>query len=98
MNIQDLTSGLRAYSTPAITLLASSRASLLDYQDVGVLLLLRKAGLRITEVQVAMCSRKHGSSKVYSSWFKVCEYMLLTMILCLSNWSSRTSTPAREAS
>ncbi|WP_051434558.1 glycosyltransferase family 2 protein [Desulfonatronum lacustre] len=89
LNVRDLTSGLRAYSGPAVTLLASSRASLLDYQDVGVLLLLRKAGLRIQEVQVAMCPRRHGSSKVFSSWLKVGEYMLLTLVLCLSHCMSR---------
>ncbi|WP_045220755.1 glycosyltransferase family 2 protein [Desulfonatronum thioautotrophicum] len=93
LNVRDLTSGLRAYSGPAVTLLASSRASLLDYQDVGVLLLLRKAGLRIQEVQVAMCPRRHGSSKVFSSWLKVGEYMLLTLVLCLSHCLSRPASP-----
>lgn len=97
LNIQDLTSGLRAYSAPAITLLASSQASLLDYQDIGVLLLLRKAGLRIGEVQVPMCPRKHGSSKVFSSWLKVCEYMLITFILCISCCASRSATPPRSS-
>jgi glycosyltransferase involved in cell wall biosynthesis len=96
LHIRDLTSGLRAYSAPAVTLLASSRASLLDYQDVGVLLLLRKANLRIREVQVAMCPRVHGSSKVFSSWLKVGEYMLLTMILCLSHCLSRPAVPANR--
>jgi glycosyltransferase involved in cell wall biosynthesis len=85
LSVRDLTSGLRAYSAPAITLLASSRASLLDYQDVGVLLLLRKAGLRIQEVQVNMKPRVHGPSKIFSSWLKVAEYMLLTLILCFSH-------------
>jgi glycosyltransferase involved in cell wall biosynthesis len=85
LRIQDLTSGLRAYSAPAIFLLASSRATLLDYQDVGVLLLLQKTGLRILEVDVDMCDRKNGYSRVFSSWFKVGEYMLLTTILCLSH-------------
>lgn len=97
LNVRDLTSGLRAYSSPAVTLLASSRASLLDYQDVGVLLLLRKAGLRIQEVQVAMCPRRHGSSKVFSSWLKVGEYMLLTLVLCLSHCMSRP-TPQPQGS
>lgn len=90
LGVKDLTSGLRAYSSPAITLLASSRATLLDYQDVGVLLLLRKAGLRIHEVQVEMCPRVSGSSKVFASWLKVSEYMLLTMILCLSQCLRRS--------
>lgn len=89
LKIRDLTSGLRAYSFPAVTLLASSRATLLDYQDVGVLLLLRKAGLRIQEVQVDMCPRISGSSKIFANWLKVGEYMLLTVILCFSHCLSR---------
>lgn len=96
LNVRDLTSGLRAYSAPAVTLLASSRASLLDYQDVGVLLLLRKAGLRIQEIQVQMRPRAHGPSKIFSSWLKVAEYMLLTMILCSSHCFSRTC-PRKES-
>ncbi|TVQ97965.1 MAG: glycosyltransferase family 2 protein [Desulfovibrionales bacterium] len=96
LDIQDLTSGLRAYSSPAVLLLASSRATLLDYQDVGVLLLLRQAGLRIREVQVAMCPRRHGSSKVFSSWLKVGEYMLLTLLLCLSHCLFRPLAKLQE--
>jgi len=97
LDIQDLTSGLRAYSGPAVLLLASSRATLLDYQDLGVLLLLRNAGLRIREVQVVMCPRRHGSSKVFSSWLKVGEYMLLTLILCISHCMTRPKAVAQEA-
>ncbi len=96
LEVRDLTSGLRAYGSPAIALLASSRASLLDYQDVGVLLLLRKAGLRIREVSVDMCPRVSGSSKVFASWIKVSEYMILTMLLCFSHCLRRK--PRQEVS
>ena len=40
-----------------MTVLASREASLLDYQDVGVLLILRRKGLRIVETPVAMQPR-----------------------------------------
>lgn len=96
LNVRDLTSGLRAYSSPAIILLASSRASLLDYQDVGVLLLLRKAGLRIREVPVEMRPRSHGPSKIFCSWLKVAEYMLLTLVLCFSHCLTR-SCPGKDS-
>lgn len=89
LEVRDLTSGLRAYSAPAITLLASNRATLLDYQDVGVLLMLRNTGLRIKEVQVDMCPRINGSSKIFANWMKVGEYIMLTLILCLSHCLSR---------
>src|SRR5262249_28664178 len=40
IGVQDFTSGLRVYDRHAIRVLASRKASLLDYQDLGVLMLL----------------------------------------------------------
>lgn len=85
LDIEDLTSGFRAYNLPAMKILASKKATLLEYQDVGVLLLLMHSGLRIQEIQVPMCPRISGSSKIFSSWFRVAEYLLLNMILCASH-------------
>jgi glycosyltransferase involved in cell wall biosynthesis len=80
--IRDLTSGFRAYNREAVRLLASDRASLLEYQDLGVLLLLRHAGLRIVETPTPMKPRMSGHSQVFSSWAKVAVYLLHTGILC----------------
>ncbi|MGB5063353.1 MAG: glycosyltransferase family 2 protein, partial [Candidatus Competibacter sp.] len=44
LKLEDITSGFRAYNHTAMTALASREASLLDYQDVGVLLILRRKG------------------------------------------------------
>ncbi len=85
LEIKDLTSGFRAYSLPAMELLASKKATLLEYQDIGVLLLLIHSGLRIKEIQVPMHPRQSGSSKVFGSWLKVAEYLVLNMILCISH-------------
>lgn len=85
----DLTSGFRAYNRRAIELLSNEEATLLDYQDVGVLLLLRKAGLRIVEVPVSMRPRANGASRVFCSWWVVFHYMLETAILCLAHWGRR---------
>jgi hypothetical protein len=85
LEIEDLTSGFRAYDLAAMKILASKKATLLEYQDVGVLLLLIHAGLRMREIKVPMCVRVSGSSKIFSSWFKVAEYLLLTLILCTSH-------------
>jgi len=85
LGIEDLTSGFRAYDLPAMKILASKKATLLEYQDVGVLLLLIHAGLRMQEIKVPMRVRVAGSSKIFSSWFKVAEYLLLTLILCTSH-------------
>jgi glycosyltransferase involved in cell wall biosynthesis len=86
LEIEDLTSGFRAYDLPAMKILASKKATLLEYQDIGVLLLLMNAGLRIQEMKVPMRLRLSGSSKIFSSWFKVAEYLLLTLILCTSHF------------
>jgi glycosyltransferase involved in cell wall biosynthesis len=84
--LRDLTSGFRLYNRQAIEVLAASEATLLDYQDVGVLLLLRKAGLHITEVPVSMNLRQVGRSRIFYSWFSVARYMVTTTLLCLARW------------
>jgi hypothetical protein len=84
--LQDLTSGFRYYDRQAIELLAQEEATLLDYQDIGVLLILRKAGLRIVEVPVSMNTRLVGRSRIFNSWFSVAIYMLTTTLLCFARW------------
>ncbi len=84
LRISDLTSGFRAYNHAAMIVLASPEATLLDYQDIGVLLLLCRANLRIREILVPMYERSYGSSRVFSSWFIVGKYMLQTSVLCMA--------------
>ena len=83
-SIADLTSGFRFYDRAAIFLLASRDATLLDYQDLGVLLLLRAHGLTITEVPVAMALRSTGKSRIFCSWLAVARYMAQTTLLCIA--------------
>jgi len=66
---------------------------LLDYQDIGVLLLLRRANLRISEISVTMNPRKSGASRIFFSWWTVAWYMAETSLLCLARWN-----PARARS
>ena len=84
LHVEDITSGFRAYNHAAMTLLASHEASLLDYQDVGVLLILRRKGLRIVEIPVSMQPRTIGASKVFRSWMVVGKYLLQTSLLCIA--------------
>lgn len=84
LGVEDLTSGMRVYGPRALQVLGSSEATLLDYQDVGVLLLLRKYGLTMHEVPVTMYPRNSGKSRVFSSWWTVSRYMLQTTLLCLA--------------
>jgi len=93
LRFDDLTSGFRYYGTRACQLLAAEEATLLDYQDIGVLLLLRRANLRISEISVTMNPRKSGASRIFFSWWTVAWYMAETSLLCLARWN-----PARARS
>ncbi|EXJ17194.1 Glycosyl transferase [Imhoffiella purpurea] len=84
LELEDITSGFRAYNPKAMKLLASPEASLLDYQDVGVLLILHRNGLRVVEVPVPMQPRTQGISRVFNSWWTVGRYMLQTSLLCIA--------------
>ena len=93
-DMDDLTSGFRYYNGVACRLLAGEEATLLDYQDIGVLLLLRRSGLTIAEVEVPMSPRQAGKSRVFASWWKVARYMAETSLLCLARWG-QPRDPAR---
>lgn len=84
LRLRDFTSGLRLYDECAIRMLAAPEASLLDYQDVGVLMLLAKNGLHIVETPTPMRERVNGHSRVFASWAVVARYMFNTTILCIS--------------
>jgi glycosyltransferase involved in cell wall biosynthesis len=87
LHFDDLTSGFRYYGPRACQLLASEEATLLDYQDIGVLLLLRRANLRISEISVTMNPRKSGASRIFFSWWTVGWYMAETSLLALARWT-----------
>lgn len=91
LSVTDFTSGLRVYDRRAIRVLASRDASLLDYQDIGVLMLLRQNGLSIHETPTVMSPRSNGSSRVFSSWFTVARYMIATTVLCVAQVGSGSS-------
>lgn len=93
-DFDDLTSGFRYYNSRACRLLATEEATLLDYQDVGVLLLLHHAHFQIAEIPVAMNPRRHGASRVFSSWWTVIVYMAETSLLCLARWNYNAQRPA----
>lgn len=83
-SLSDLTSGFRLYNAQACQVLAGDGATLLDYQDIGVLLLLRRAKLRLAEVDVEMQPRVDGISRIFHSWGAVFNYMLQTIVLCFA--------------
>jgi glycosyltransferase involved in cell wall biosynthesis len=81
LTIVDLTSGFRAYSRPAVGVAASWAATSFDYQDLGLLLLLRRKRMRIVERDVEMDPRRDGKSRVFSSWVQVARYMAVSSVL-----------------
>lgn len=95
LTIDDLTSGFRYYNADACRLLAGEEATLLDYQDIGVLLIIRHASLRVVEIPVAMNPRRVGASRVFSSWWTVGRYMLETTLLCLASWNRGRAARSR---
>lgn len=88
LNVTDFTSGLRVYNRAAIRVLAAREASLLDYQDIGVLMLLRQKGFTIHETPTRMSPRCNGSSRIFSSWVTVARYMIATTVLCIARVGS----------
>lgn len=84
VKVQDLTSGLRVYNRKAMEVINLPEATLLEYQDVGVLLLLKTHQISKTESSVKMTKRKDGISRIFHSWGAVAYYMSYTGMLCLS--------------
>ena len=84
LKLEDLTSGFRVYNRRAIRRLAMWHATLLDYQDVGVLAMLKAANIQVTEVEVNMVLRQHGISRIFYSWTAVMYYMSYTLLLGFS--------------
>ncbi len=95
LNVLDFTSGLRAYDRRAVRALASREASLLDYQDMGVLMLLSKKGLILHEQPTIMSPRRAGASRVFASWLLVARYMLHTTVLCFAQLGVRARIAMR---
>ena len=81
LRLEDLTSGFRVYDRRAIRKLAAWQATLLEYQDVGVLTMLQAYGIRIKDIEVDMLPRRHGISRVFYSWASVIYYMSYTLLL-----------------
>lgn len=94
VGIEDLTSGFRLYTERAVQELTRREATLLEYQDVGVLLMLRAAGMKVIEQEVSMTPRQNGRSRIYSSWAMVAYYMVVTTILSVSKVGQSVSTSA----
>ena len=93
LRLEDLTSGFRVYDRRAIRRLAAWQATLLEYQDVGVLAMLQASGIRIKDVEVSMLPRRHGMSRVFYSWTSVFYYMSYTLLLSFTKRGTTHNQP-----
>ncbi len=84
VNVKDITSGFRLYNLAALRVLSTKEATMLEFQDLGVLLLLRSLSLSIKEVEVKMDERLIGDSRIFGSWYKVLSYMFTTALVCFA--------------
>lgn len=79
----DLTSGYRVYNQKTLPTLLSKKATLCEYQDIGILMLLKKNGFHFAEVNVSMRPRAVGASRIFSNWGTVFLYLMKTMVISL---------------
>ena len=94
LDLSDVGAGFRHYNPRAVAVLASREATLLDYADLGALLLARRAGLRIGELPVAAsamaaqtaCAATALQNTRFSTWSSTARYMAATTLLCLARW------------
>lgn len=82
--VADITSGLRAYNRRAMEALLTPDALCLDYQDIGVLLLLSAAGLSVCEVRVPMSRRGHGRSRQFPTLASIGAHFFSSSRVCLA--------------
>ncbi|MDD3313866.1 glycosyltransferase family 2 protein [Pseudodesulfovibrio sp.] len=88
LRAKDITSGFRLYDHRAAGVLLCNEASLLDYQDLGVLLLLRRHHMHFGEVAIPMRTRLVGHSRIFDTWLKVARYLATTMLWIFADWVS----------
>jgi len=93
LRLEDLTSGFRVYDRRAIRRLAAWQATLLEYQDVGVLAMLQASGMRIKDVEVSMVARRSGVSRIFYSWTSVMYYMSYTLLLSFTKRGMKHHQP-----
>ncbi|PIF93512.1 glycosyltransferase involved in cell wall biosynthesis [Acidovorax sp. 62] len=85
LGLRDFVSGFRLYNRAAMQVAASAEATLLDYQDIGTLLLMRREGRRIAEVPLAMHTSRIDRSKIFRSWANAARYMVVSTLLSIAH-------------
>ncbi|QIL83967.1 glycosyltransferase [Diaphorobacter sp. HDW4A] len=89
--LEDFVSGFRVYRRKAIDVAISSEATLLDYQDVGTYLLMRRQGLKLKEVPLQMHTAKEDKSSIFRSWAKAVRYFASSTLMALAHGRKRSA-------
>ena len=85
LGLRDFVSGFRLYNRRALEVAASTEATLLDYQDIGTLLLMRREGLHIAEVPLPLHTPKSDRSRIFRSWTNAVRYMAVSSLLSIAH-------------
>ena len=85
LGLRDFVSGFRLYNHSAMQIAASTEATLLDHQDIGTLLLMKREGKRIVEVPLAMLTPKIDRSKIFRSWAYALRYVVASTLLSIAH-------------
>ena len=85
LGLRDFVSGFRLYGHAAMQIAASVEATLLDHQDIGTLLLMKREGKRIAEVPLAMLTPKVDRSKIFRSWAYAVRYVIASTLLSVAH-------------
>ena len=84
LKLRDFVSSFRVYRGQAIDVAISTEATLLDYQDVGTLMLMKRRDLQITEVELQMHTPKIDQSGIFRSWMQAGRYMVVSSLMGLA--------------
>jgi hypothetical protein len=86
IEVNDVTSGFRAYNRSAFQRFAQFDQLSLDYQDLGVLLLAQRWGLKCSEVPIRMGERLAGHSKAFPGIGLILQYLVTTLVSLAIKW------------
>lgn len=87
--LRDFVSGFRLYNRQALEVAASTEATMLDYQDIGTLLLMRRQGLQVTEIALPLHTAKVNRSKIFRSWGNAVRYVAVSSLLSIAHGRDR---------
>lgn len=83
-SVKEYASGYRYYNEKALSVAISAEATLLDYQDVGTLLLMRSRGINIKEVSLKLKNSRNEDENIFKSWYQAIRYGLVSTLVCIA--------------